>query len=170
MPAGKVAVIFDGYEDIHSVKSVEHSRRSEGIVVAPDIQTGNLQMKVLVKKNEFLRNFNNKKSFIKLLRKKFEGHGIETYQSYGDADVLIVEKAIQKARDGDIVTVASDDTDILILLLYHWHDDMRPVYFLTQQKEPGPGKGSKLKVMRWEIGTLPSNFNCNFVYTCMVWV
>ena len=43
-------------------------------------------MKVLVKKNEFLRNVNNKKSFIKLLRKKFEDHGIETYQSYRDAD------------------------------------------------------------------------------------
>ena len=34
-----------------------------------------------------------------LLRKKFEDNGIETYQIYGDADVLIIEKTIQKARD-----------------------------------------------------------------------
>ena len=66
----KVAVVSYGYDDIHSTKSVEHSRRSEGVVVALDIKIGNLQMKFLVKKNEFLRNINNKKSFIKLLRKK----------------------------------------------------------------------------------------------------
>ena len=92
----KVVVVFDGYDDIQPTKSVEHSRPSERVVVAPDIKIGNLQIKVLVKKNEILRNANNKKSFIKLLRKKFEDHGIETYQSHGDADVLIVGKAIQK--------------------------------------------------------------------------
>ena len=46
--ASKVAVVFDGYGDIHSTKSIEHSRRSEGTVVGPDIKIGNLQMKVLV--------------------------------------------------------------------------------------------------------------------------
>ena len=46
----------------------------------------NLQIKVLVKKNGFLCNVNNKKSFIKLLRKRSEDHGIKTYQSYGDTD------------------------------------------------------------------------------------
>ena len=157
-----------GYDDIHSTKSVEHSRRSEGVVVASDIKIGNLQMKVLVKKNEFLRNVNNQKSFIKLLRKKYEDHGIEIYQSYSDADVLIVEKAIRKTRDGDIITVAADDTDILILLLYHWHDNMRAVYFLKQRKEPGAGKGSKLKVMRWETEKL-SNFNYNNLLFAHAW-
>lgn len=44
----KVAVVFDGYGDIHSTQSIEHSRRSEGAVVAPDIKIENLQMKVLV--------------------------------------------------------------------------------------------------------------------------
>ena len=63
-----------------------------------------------------------------LLRKKFEDNGTETYQSYGDADVLIVEKAIQKARDGDIVTIAADGTDILVLMLYHGRSS-RPEVF-----------------------------------------
>ena len=45
-----------------------------------------------------------KKRFIKLLRKKFEDHDKEIYQSYGDADVLIVAvKAIQRTRDEDIL-------------------------------------------------------------------
>ena len=38
----------------------------------------------------------------------------------------------------------ADDTDILILLLYHWHN-MRAVYLLTQRKEPGASKGSNCK-------------------------
>ena len=54
----KVVVAFDGYDDIHSTKSVEHSSCSEGVVITPDIKIGNLQMKVLLKKNQFLRNVN----------------------------------------------------------------------------------------------------------------
>ena len=38
----------------------------------------------------------------------------------------------------------ADDTDILILLLYHWHN-MRAVYLLIQRKEPGASKGSNCK-------------------------
>ena len=99
-----MAVIFDGYDDINPTNSVGHSRHNEGVIVAPDIKIGNLQMKVLVKKNKFLGNANKKKRFIKLLRKKFEDHDKEIYQSYGDADVLIVAvKAIQRTRDEDIL-------------------------------------------------------------------
>ena len=156
-----MAVVFDGYDDIHSTKSVEHSRRSEGVVIEPDIKIGNLQMTGLVKKNEFLRNVNNKKS---LLRKKFEDHGIETCQSYGGADVLIGEKTIKKVRDGDIVIVAADDPDILILLLYHCHDNMRAVYFLTQ----------RIKIKSHAVGDWQTSFKLQLqrpaVCTCMVWV
>ena len=60
----------------------------------------------------------------------------------------------------DIIIAAADDTDIPILLLYHWHDNMRAVYFLTQRKEPAAGKRSKLKVIRWEIDKRTTNFNC----------
>ena len=161
-----MGVVFNGYDDIHSIKSVEHFRRSQGVVIAPDIKIGNLQMRFLVKKNEFLRNVNNKKKFYKVIRKKLEDHAIESYQSYGTPDVLIVEKAMQKIRDVDIITVVADDTDILILLLYHWHDNKRAVYFLTERKGPGASKGSKLKVMRWEIGKLVSNLiNCLHMYS-----
>ena len=38
----KVAVVFDGYDHIHSTKSVQHTRRIEGVIVAPDIKVGNL--------------------------------------------------------------------------------------------------------------------------------
>ena len=65
-----MGVVFNGYDDIHSIKSVEHFRRSQGVVIAPDIKIENLQMKFLVKKNEFLRNVNNKKKFYKVIKKE----------------------------------------------------------------------------------------------------
>ena len=65
----KVAVVFDGYDDINPTNSVGHSRHNEG-VVAPDIKIGNLQMKVLVKKNKFLGNANNKKKVYKVIKKE----------------------------------------------------------------------------------------------------
>ena len=46
---------------------------------------------------------------------------------------------------------------------------MKAVYFLTQRKEPGVGKGSKLNVMRWEIRKLASNFNCNDLLFAHAW-
>ena len=64
-----MAVVFDGYDDINPTNSVGHSRHNEG-VVAPDIKIGNLQMKVLVKKNKFLGNANNKKKDYKVIKKE----------------------------------------------------------------------------------------------------
>ena len=75
---------------------------------------------------------------------------------------MIVEKAIQNARDGNIATVAADDTDLLILLLYHDHDNMRAVYFITQRKEAAAGNGSRLTVLRWEIGKLSSKQHLHY--------
>ena len=44
-----MAIVFDGYDVIHSTKSVKHSPPGEELV-APDIKTENLKMKVLEKK------------------------------------------------------------------------------------------------------------------------
>ena len=64
----------------------------------------------------------------------------------------------------------ADDTDILILLLYHWHN-MRAVYLLTQRKEPGASKGSNLSQA---MGDWQTRFKFQLlrpvVCTCMVWV
>ena len=40
---------------------------------------------------------------------------------------------------------------------------------LTQRRGPGASKRSKLKVMRWEIGKLASNFNCNDLLFAHAW-
>ena len=56
-------------------------------VIVSDIKIGNSQIKILLMKNEFLRNVNNNKSFIELFRKKFVDHGMETYERYVNTEM-----------------------------------------------------------------------------------
>ena len=48
---------------------------------------------------------------------------------------MIVANALRKATDGKEVNVVADDTDVLILLVYHWIDTMADVYFLCEPKK-----------------------------------
>ena len=83
----------------------------------------------------FLRNHVNKDQFIKLLCQKLLQSGINTLQSKGNADVLIIKKAIEEVTKKDVDVVA-EGTDILILLIYHWnqHEDLHKIYFDTELK------------------------------------
>ena len=59
-----------------------------------------------------------------------EGHDVRN--STGDADTQIVSAALEYAGDidNDIVVVASD-TDILVLLMFHWKEGMN-MYMLAE--------------------------------------
>ena len=59
-----------------------------------------------------------------------EGHDVRN--STGDADTQIVSAALEYAGDidNDIVVVASN-TDILVLLMFHWKDRMN-MYMLAE--------------------------------------
>ena len=72
---------------------------------------------------------------------------------------MLVEKGIQKARDGDIVTVVADDADTLILLLYHWHDNMRAVYFFrSSHRRCSVKKGVVRKFAKYTGKHVPEPF------------
>ena len=48
------------------------------------------------------------------------------FETVGDGDTLIVSTAIQytKKQDNEVVVIAND-TDILVLLIYHWQKSMK---------------------------------------------
>ena len=48
-----------------------------------------------------------------------KGKKINVIQSDGDTDVMIVMEVIKIAAE-NAITVFSDDTDVLVLLMYHW--------------------------------------------------
>ena len=54
------------------------------------------------------------------------------HSSTGDADTMIVQYALQYASEGSDVNVVADDTDVLVLLMYHWKQSMASIYFLSE--------------------------------------
>ena len=65
--------------------------------------------------------------------------GCLVYQAESDADTLIVSTALDLDSEKHVV-VAADDTDILVLLCYHWNHDLESIYLSTEQSD-----GSKRK-------------------------
>ena len=125
----QIRVVFDGYKDPLSTKAHEHLRRSG--VSSADVNITDTSMQVTSTRKPFLRNRHNKTELIRILRQKFSDVGIETDQSDGDADDLTVKKALEMAKYRQ-VTVVSDDTDILALLMYHWSStSMKDIVFAT---------------------------------------
>ena len=130
----RIHVVFDGYDDALSLKNLEHTRRGHKILATNVALTS--ESKVTATREAFLCNTNNKKQFIKLLCQKLLDHGITNSVSVGDADVLIVKTAVEYAKDYEKVVVASDNTDILIMLIHHFHLNLVKIYFCTERKEP----------------------------------
>jgi len=124
-------VVFDGYEDGPSTKDSAHQRRTgtSGPIVNFDCN-----MVLKLKKEEFLRNTANKQRFINILGEKLEQSGYITIHSAGDADLSIVQAAIQSAKTITTVLVG-DDTDLLVLLCHHAEINARDLFFIPQPKQ-----------------------------------
>ena len=118
---GHCCVIFDGYKQGPSIKDHEHQRRL-GKACA-DIQV-----------REFMEAHSNQQMF-SLLHQYLESDGQIVHTSRGYADTLIVTKALSYAAQGKEVNVVVDDTDILVLLMYHWTESMADVYFSSEAKK-----------------------------------
>ena len=56
-------------------------------------------------------------------------------QCKGDADTSIPEKSMEYANEGKQMAVAADDTDVLALLMHHWHSGLADIFFTTEKKE-----------------------------------
>ena len=50
----------------------------------------------------------------------------------GDADTKIVATALEVAKQQE-VTVVADDTDVAVMLLYHWTEDLCDIKFYTER-------------------------------------
>lgn len=56
--------------------------------------------------------------------------GVNVIQSPSDADVSIVQRPIECATHMSVV-VHEDDTDVLVLLIYHWKENPESINFRT---------------------------------------
>ena len=74
---------------------------------------------------------------INLLTEEFEKEGHVVNRSRDDADTLIVSTALDLAIGGNAVRVIAADTDVLILLLYFWNDEMADIFMVSESTSHG---------------------------------
>ena len=145
---GKAIVVFDGYGE-SSTKDMVHQRRAKGhsgVAV-----TFTVDMKLTMKKVNFLANSQNKQQFINMLGSFLE-KTCEVYHAVGDADLLIVQKAVESSTLVDTVLVG-DDTDLLVLLCYHSSLDYKDIFFRPElKKNTKKPKVWNIKLIKKQLG------------------
>ena len=131
-------IVFDGYEEV-STKDTTHRRRSKG--KKGKKISFNVEMSLCVTKDVFLTDTTNKQRFIALLGDELSKNNCIVYYAKLDADFLIVQKAVETAEYSNTV-VLGDDTDLLVLLIYHTKLNHREIFFIP---EPSPKKNQNVE-------------------------
>ena len=91
-------------------------------------------MVLKLKKDVVLHNSANKQRLIKLLGEKLQLLGCNIIHAPGDADLMIVQMAIQSTKSTTAVLVG-DDTDLLVLLCHHADRSTRDLFLIPQPKQ-----------------------------------
>ena len=141
-------VVYDGKP---STKDTTHVRRTKGKQGIAVHFTG--EMRLNMKKTDFLTNLDNKQRFLEMLAIKMNEAKLQAIQSSGDADLLIVQTAIKSAATRPTVVIG-EDTDLLILLLHHVNEDCQRIFFTSGQKSrsKGPTKLWDIKHVKSMLG------------------
>ena len=126
----RATVVFDGYSAM-STKSDEHARRARTRCHDVDIRESNTCPSSW---ENFLSNVNDKIQFINLISRFLVDDGQNVINCNGDADTTTVRQAISDSLTSTkTVVVVADDTDIAIMLLYHWKDQTCDIVFYSAQ-------------------------------------
>ena len=119
-------VVLDGYKSEPDTKDVAHLRRTKG-KVGTHVKLST-DTPLHMKKEVFLNNQENKQAFIYMLCVCLTSDGINVLHAQGDADTMIVDTAINLARQNP-TTVIGEDTDLLVFLLHHNTADLKQIQF-----------------------------------------
>ena len=113
------------------------------------------------------RNTANKVQFIDFLTSALKRVKISFIQSDGNTDVMIVTETIKMAAE-NVITVFSDDTDVLVLLMYHCGTFTCDIYFSAERVVK---KKKMTKAMEYWIGSkLSLSIWPYLICTCLEWM
>ena len=159
---GMCCVLFDGYEydstKDHEYKCHETGKLSASIVIAENAQVHGDQQ-------AFFSNEKNKTNLISLLTTHPRGIGHHVEVSRGDADTtLIVSSALEFAWNVQTVTVVAEDTDVLIMLVYHWRNCMEDIFIRKESRISTPGEMISMKDATSSIPLLSRGIFCSFMH------
>ena len=125
-------VVFDGCNAGPGTKDTAHLRRTKGLIGPKVNFVGSMPLKT--KKEHFLSNCENKQRFIDIFSSKLQEHGVKSLNAESDADLLIVQTAVDSAANS-ATTVIGEDTDLLVLLCLHADVKSQPLFFTEIGKE-----------------------------------
>ena len=131
---GNATVVFDGYDGGPSTKDNAHQRRTRTkLTNKVDISDATT---FVGKKDDFLSNGSNKHALIQLISGRLREKGWHTIQAEGDADLDVVKAAVAMSAYKS-TTLIGEDTDLLVLLLYHAAaNDCKDLYFRSDKGKP----------------------------------
>ena len=144
--------------DNPSTKDCARMRRSGGTIGVTVRFISSMALQA--KKEEFLSNKHNKQKFIAMLSQRLEEAGYEIHRARGDADVLIVQAASTSADNQETVLVGND-TDLLVLLIYHAKNVRHNVLFRPKTRRASQ-KGNRywnIPAMLALLGSVVTNNN-----------
>jgi hypothetical protein len=143
---GHATVVFGGYSGGPGIKDITHQRRGAN-KTANKVNISDAT-KFVGKKEDFLSNVENKQAMIDLIAKCLKQKGCHVIQAEEDADVDIVKAAVSMSGYKS-TTLNGEDTDLLILLLYHATlKDSHELYFRSDKT------GDKTKQYVYNINDL----------------
>ena len=110
-------------------------------------------MTVSTSQASFLGNARNKSRLIESLSQHLKRQGINVKQSAADADVLIVNTAIDLSKTEDLIAVVGQDTDLLVLLVVLNFTD-KDVVFVKHGQKQKPVKVYSSKKLQAKLGDM----------------
>ena len=146
----KCTVVFDGYSNGPTTKDAAHQMRTKHCITSKDTAFAG-DMLVTESKERFLANQQNKQRFIHHLCEFLLKEGIQAENAIGDADRLIVKTALEQARHCHTVVIG-EDTDLLILLLFHHASEHWPVFLTSARFAAAKAKIWDIQKVQDELG------------------
>ena len=136
---GMCCVLFDGYE-YDSTKDHEYKRRQSGKVSASIVIAENAH--VHRDQQAFFSNEKNKTNFVSLLTTHLWGTGHQVEEA-----VVMQIHSLYPVRLNSLgmVTVVAEDTDVLIMLVYHWRNCMEDIFIRKESRLSTPGEIISMK-------------------------
>lgn len=131
-----MVIVFDGYPDnitLAGTKTAERLRRTTTGRSA-DIIFNETTILTDISKEKFLANKNNKSRFVTMLKKNLEDSGFSVKQAWEDADVEIVQTAVEISSRYDSVVIVGEDIDFLVI-----QTSLQKQYSNIYFKKPGKG-------------------------------
>ena len=109
-------IVFDGYPENVAEKSTKCAERARRLSFSTADIMFDESMPATTSQSKFLSNEKNKSRLIKMLITKLVKEGFVVKQAPEDADMLIVNTAINVSSENESVTIVGEDVDLLVIL------------------------------------------------------